>query len=112
MMMVRHIALALAGLLVAGCAARQFEVPETHPANPAAAEAPLPPGSATLKPESVNQPRLDDGGAPIAGHVHGQQGQPAAVAPYQCPMHPEVRSDKPGRCPKCGMSLQVEGGRE
>lgn len=24
---------------------------------------------------------------------------------YTCPMHPEVRSDKPGTCPKCGMEL-------
>ena len=24
---------------------------------------------------------------------------------YTCPMHPEVKSDKPGRCPKCGMDL-------
>src|SRR3989339_144001 len=24
---------------------------------------------------------------------------------YTCPMHPEVRSDKPGICPKCGMTL-------
>jgi rubrerythrin len=25
---------------------------------------------------------------------------------YSCPMHPEVTSDKPGKCPKCGMSLE------
>ena len=24
---------------------------------------------------------------------------------YTCPMHPEVQSDKPGKCPKCGMTL-------
>ena len=24
---------------------------------------------------------------------------------YTCPMHPEVRQDHPGRCPKCGMHL-------
>jgi uncharacterized membrane protein len=24
---------------------------------------------------------------------------------YTCPMHPEVKQDKPGRCPKCGMEL-------
>jgi hypothetical protein len=24
---------------------------------------------------------------------------------YTCPMHSEVVSDKPGNCPKCGMTL-------
>ena len=28
------------------------------------------------------------------------------AARYQCPMHPEVTSDKPGKCPKCGMDLE------
>ncbi len=25
---------------------------------------------------------------------------------YTCPMHPDIRSDKPGACPKCGMALE------
>lgn len=24
---------------------------------------------------------------------------------YTCPMHPEIMSDKPGKCPKCEMTL-------
>ena len=28
------------------------------------------------------------------------------VQTYTCPMHPEVRQDKPGSCPKCGMALE------
>jgi hypothetical protein len=27
---------------------------------------------------------------------------------YTCPMHPEVTSDKPGKCPKCEMTLVVK----
>ncbi|VVB76613.1 Uncharacterised protein [uncultured archaeon] len=27
---------------------------------------------------------------------------------YVCPMHPKVHSNKPGRCPKCGMRLVTE----
>ena len=27
------------------------------------------------------------------------------IKTYICPMHPEVTSDNPGRCPKCGMKL-------
>jgi Cu(I)/Ag(I) efflux system membrane fusion protein len=32
---------------------------------------------------------------------------------YSCPMHPEVRSHAPGKCPKCGMSLEPisDGGK-
>ena len=29
----------------------------------------------------------------------------AVLQIYQCPMHPEVTSDKAGNCPKCGMKL-------
>ena len=31
---------------------------------------------------------------------------PRTRAAYTCPMHPEVRSDSPGACPKCGMALE------
>ncbi len=27
---------------------------------------------------------------------------------YTCPMHPEIRQDRPGNCPKCGMALEPE----
>lgn len=33
------------------------------------------------------------------------QKQPPQV--YSCPMHPEVKSKKKGRCPKCGMDLRL-----
>jgi Cu+-exporting ATPase len=37
-------------------------------------------------------------------------GQKTAQSPkaggYTCPMHPDIRRDKPGDCPKCGMSLE------
>lgn len=28
---------------------------------------------------------------------------------YACPMHPEIRSSRPGACPKCGMRLERKG---
>jgi manganese oxidase len=53
------------------------------------------------------------------GRQNGSDQQQPGAAPvagqeiYTCPMHPEVRSDKPGKCPKCGMALvraQAHGG--
>lgn len=36
----------------------------------------------------------------------------AAMHTYTCPMHPEVISDKPGKCPKCGMDLVLKDAPE
>ncbi|KRB97684.1 copper-transporting ATPase [Hydrogenophaga sp. Root209] len=42
-----------------------------------------------------------------AGHAHGHASAQAAPGTvYTCPMHPEIRQDHPGNCPKCGMSLE------
>src|SRR5687768_2101369 len=30
---------------------------------------------------------------------------PSVAVPYVCPMHPEVRSQGPSKCPACGMDL-------
>ena len=32
---------------------------------------------------------------------------PHPDAEWSCPMHPEVRHDRPGDCPKCGMALEA-----
>jgi uncharacterized membrane protein YraQ (UPF0718 family) len=42
-------------------------------------------------------------------HEHGgDEHDHGGDAMYTCPMHPEVRSPSPGRCPKCGMDLVQE----
>lgn len=37
--------------------------------------------------------------------------QDSAKIIFTCPMHPEVISDEPGTCPKCGMEL-IKAGKE
>ena len=45
-------------------------------------------------------------------HGHGQHrpaqtpSDAAATSGYTCPMHPEIRQDRPGNCPLCGMALE------
>lgn len=44
-----------------------------------------------------------------AGHDHEKHDQSSEqTVMYICPMHPEVRQSEPGRCPKCGMALELE----
>ena len=54
-----------------------------------------------------------NGRGPHHDHHHrGAGSAPEPVAPeapgtvYTCPMHPEVRRNEPGTCPKCGMTLE------
>jgi len=54
-------------------------------------------------------------GAVILGKREGKAAEPPALKPtetgetgeqvYTCPMHPDVRQNQPGSCPKCGMTL-------
>lgn len=44
---------------------------------------------------------------------HAPEPSPASVAApagtiYTCPMHPQIRQDRPGTCPICGMALEPE----
>ena len=47
------------------------------------------------------------------GHKHGEaagndnQGAMGSTV-YTCPMHPEIRQSYPGKCPKCGMTLEQQ----
>jgi Cu+-exporting ATPase len=43
-----------------------------------------------------------------SAHPHAPEPANAHVTAYVCPMDSEVRSDKPGACPKCGMALEPE----
>ncbi len=43
---------------------------------------------------------------PGAGTGTGAVQSPAEGTIYTCPMHPEIRQDHPGNCPKCGMTLE------
>jgi protein SCO1/2 len=39
----------------------------------------------------------------VAAQTQSKQQQSVT---YSCPMHPDVKSKKPGKCPKCGMTLR------
>ena len=39
------------------------------------------------------------------GKIPESKSDTTALSLYTCPMHPEVITDKAGKCPKCGMDL-------
>ena len=110
-------AVACAALFTLGCSGEIAErPPAADPTNAASAEAPYhPPPAYTSDPLlSATPPRSEE---PTKNEpAHSATSAPPGQAPvreepgkhhhvYTCPMHPEVRSDKPGQCPKCGMTL-------
>jgi uncharacterized protein involved in copper resistance len=129
---------ALAAALLSGCAfTNPPPLPPENPTNPQVGESAPPPKSllvadATTKaiserlrqvPAAAEMPAMEHGGMEHEGmqhegmqqregmkHGEASQEQQKATGAYTCPMHPEVKSDKPGSCPKCGMKLVEKGG--
>ena len=113
------------GILVStACASEPRPRPtQLDPSNPAAPESPrvalavltAPPGE-PMAPTSSSGEKTDHRGNPevkkgdTKGDAKGDAKSeakppgPSAVV-YTCPMDPEVISDKPGKCQKCGMKL-------
>ena len=98
------IPLLLSCAVITGCAAT-YEPAALAATNPASAQAEEAPYA---------RPKHLAGSDSLSAHSGARlAGKTASVPPnqksrrelYVCPMHPEVRSDKPGQCPKCGMTL-------
>jgi Cu+-exporting ATPase len=62
--------------------------------------------SAKCKTKFEASPEQYTGAKAPAAAVAPEAATPGAV--YTCPMHPEIRQDHPGNCPKCGMTLEPE----
>ena len=57
-------------------------------------------------PQKYVEPVAADRPAPAAEMAPAPEAAAAAGTVYTCPMHPEIRQDRPGNCPKCGMTLE------
>jgi P-type Cu+ transporter len=54
----------------------------------------------------LNKPAEATASQPLGIRHEAKRAALAIAQAYTCPMHPEVRQDKPGSCPKCGMALE------
>ena len=95
------------------------------PSNPAAAEGTVPSSAAASSASAATEGSQGSHSPPVQGshgthqHDHSSHRKSDSIggaqavetadagisAAYVCPMHPEVTSSVPGRCPKCGMNL-------
>lgn len=103
----RILSAALAGAIPISIMACLAERPCPSVANPSNSTAPEPdytPPPNILKTEMPGPPASASAN-PHAGHSMGGPVDSGAMQMLSCPMHPEVTSTTPGRCPKCGMTL-------
>ena len=70
-----------------------------HPASPQAPELPIQDPSGFLYSQGAETPASDAPARPDTG------ANEAPAGAYVCPMHADVTSAQPGRCPQCGMKL-------
>jgi len=64
-------------------------------------------GHAKAQPHDHDRGHHHHGGQePGPGAAGAADAAPPAGMTYTCPMHPEIRQDHPGNCPKCGMTLE------
>ncbi len=67
-------------------------------------KAPEGPEPASAMPSSA--PAMPPSAAPVPMKTRPAPPSKPAATVFSCPMHPEVRSNSPGKCPKCGMNLE------
>ncbi len=116
----RHAAWGLASLLLGGCTSAELELPLTHPGYPHARDGRvartealttaygLDPGASeqTASSDEHAHHRHETHVAPAElGESAKEASEPARLAAFTCPMHPEIVRSEPGKCPICSMSL-------
>jgi NADH-quinone oxidoreductase subunit J len=61
------------------------------------------------KPPEAENDKFDSPGNMNDSHMHAaiknDEQDPMQETTYTCPMHPEIKQNQPGICPKCGMNL-------